>query len=176
MVNDNLTKEDLDNKNKWREVLLNDLIPGNLYAILYPFEPVLIKLRIISKVGYDAVNNTDVNYIEMARVDNLFPHSREGLFPAGGLNRLKFYEATEAWKAYGLSRELMAIEKSWANKITDTTGRIPGDKDDTTKSLRERGIVDNIASYLGGNKTKGNGRKTRKKRRRVKSRRRSKKR
>jgi hypothetical protein len=156
-----LTKTELNKKNRWTEIQLKDLKKGELYAILYPGE---IILRIITKINYDDLKNkTGVNYIEMKPVNESWS---VGLYPAGGLNHLKFYKAREAWKAYDLARRLMMDEKRWADEITKNTGRTPGHKNSKTATLGLREMTDNIGSYLGG-KTK----KTKK--RKIKSRRRN---
>ena len=156
-----LTETELNKKNRWTEIKLDDLKKDELYAILYPGE---ITLRIITKIKYDDLKNkTGVNYIEMKPVNERWSF---GLYPAGGLNYLKFYKAREAWKAYDLAVQAMAHEKHWANKITKNTGRIPGHKNSKTATLGLREMTDNIGSYLGG--------KTKKmKKRKIKSRRRN---
>jgi hypothetical protein len=165
MEHNQLTKNELNKKNRWTEIKLNDLKKDDFYAILYPGEPVHIILRIITKIKYDDLKNkTGVNYIELKPIDENWA---TGVFPGGGLNSLKFYKAREAWKVYDLAVQAMTDEKRWANEITKHTGRIPGHKNSKTATLGLREMTDNIGSYLGGKTKKKKRKKTINSRRRT---------
>jgi hypothetical protein len=140
----NLTNLDLKKKTRWKHIQNQDLKPGYLYAVLYPNEPLIVQVRLLTIAQFDERN--ELLYVQLEPIDRSWGL---GVFASNGLNRFKFYLPIETWKVYQLSRELMMDERRAADQITSLTNRIPGDKNYTVAALRHEHIVSNIGSYCG---------------------------